>query len=307
MSATRLPGFILGAALGVVLSAPAPAAQAPRDRGEYLFRAAGCGGCHTDEKNQGPALAGGPALKTPFGTFYGPNITPDVTHGLGRWSEADFIRALRHGVNPAGEHYYPAFPYTSYTRLTDADLRELWGYLRRQSSVAQSNRPHELPWYLRLRPLLGVWKQLFFTPGPYAPQPDKDKTWNRGAYLVEAAVHCGECHTPRNLLGASRRDRRLAGTRDGPDGSVVPNITPDKKTGIGRWRKGEIAEYLDSGMTPDGDSAGDLMAEVIDRSTSQLTKIDREAIAIYLLSLPPIENAVRKEKKKTKGKDEFEF
>ncbi len=283
-------------------------AEPPADRGEYLFRAAGCGGCHTDEKNKRPALAGGPALKTPFGTFYGPNITPDPVYGLGRWNEADFVRALREGISPTGEHYYPAFPYTSYTRLADADLRLLWDYLRRQKPVAQPSTPHALPWYLRLRPLLGVWKRLFFTTGAYAPRADRDTAWNRGAYLVEAVVHCGECHTSRNLLGAPRSGLMLAGTRDGPEDAVVPNITPDKKTGVGRWRKNEIVEYLDSGMTPDGDYAGDLMAEVIDRSTSVLTRADREAIAAYLLSLPPVAHGVRREKKKpAKGTDEFGF
>ena len=152
-----------------------------------------------------------------------------------------FIRALREGVSPAGEHYYPAFPYTSYTRFTDTDLRVLWDYLRRQQPVAQASKPHELPWYLRVRPLMAVWKIFFFSPGQYAPRPDKDEAWNRGAYLAESAVHCGECHTPRNLLGAPRRDMAYAGTRTGPEDSVVPNITPDKKTGIGRWRKREIA------------------------------------------------------------------
>jgi mono/diheme cytochrome c family protein len=304
MSAARLLAF-LGATLfvGGVL-----AAEAPADRGEYLFRAAGCGGCHTDEKNKGPALAGGPPLKTPFGTFYGPNITPDPVHGLGRWREADFVRALREGKNPDGGHYYPAFPYASYTGLSDSDLRALWDYLRRQKPVAQPSRPHALPWYLRFRVLLGVWKQLFFTPGPWTARTDRDAIWNRGAYLVEAVAHCGECHTPRNLFGAPRRVLHLAGTRAGPDEAVVPNITPDKRTGIGRWRRGEIAEYLESGMTPDGDYAGDLMAEVIDRSTSVLTNTDREAIAAYLVSLPPVEHVVRKEKKKPDtGKDEFGF
>lgn len=299
--------FIAGAALLAAFTTPAPAVETPRDRGEYLFRAAGCGGCHTDEKNKGPALAGGAALKSDFGTFYGPNITPDPVHGIGRWSEADFIRALREGVNPAGEHYYPAFPYTSYTGLTDADLRALWDYLRRQQPVARASVPHELPWYLRARPLMLAWKMFFFSPGPYATQPGKDDTWNRGAYLVTAVVHCGECHTPRNFLGAPQPNKHLSGTRAGPEDSVVPNITPDKKTGIGRWRKNEITEYLGSGLTPDGDAAGDLMAEVIDRSTSILTKSDREAIATYLLSMPPVENAVRKQKKKTKDRDEFEF
>jgi len=304
MSASRLSA-LLGAAL---FASGAPAAEPPTDRGEYLFRAAGCGGCHTDEKNKGPALAGGAAIKTLHGTFYAPNITPDSVHGIGRWSEADFVRAMREGLSPQGEHYYPAFPYTSYTRMTDNDLRALWNYLRRQTPVARPNRPPELPWYARPRPLLGAWKRLHFTPGAWQPQPDKGDAWNRGAYLVEAVAHCGECHTPRDALGGLRRALHLAGTREGPEDSVVPNITPDRKTGIGRWRRSDIVEYLDSGMTPDGDFAGDVMAEVIERSTGRLTKADREAIAVYLLSLPSVEHAVRKEKKKpAKGGDEFGF
>ncbi len=299
--------FITGAALLAAFAIPAPAAETPHDRGEYLFRTAGCGGCHTDEKNKGPVLAGGPAIETPRGTFYGSNITPDPAHGLGRWREADFIRAMREGVRPDGAHYYPSFPYASYTHLTDDDLRALWTYLRRQPPVAQPNRPHDVPWYLRPRSLLSSWKALYFTPGAWQPRSDKDETWNRGAYLVEAVTHCGECHTPRDALGGPRRALHLAGTREGPDDSVVPNITPDRKTGIGRWRKSEIVEYLDTGMTPEGDLAGERMAEIIDRSTSRLTSADREAIAAYLLSLPPIENAIRKEKKKPKGKDEFGF
>ncbi len=306
--ATPRATFIAGATLLAVFAIPAPAAETPRDHGDYLFRAAGCGGCHTDEKNHGPALAGGPAIKTPRGTFYGPNISPDPAHGLGRWREVDFIRAMREGVRPDGAHYYPSFPYASYTRLTDDDLRALWAYLRRQPPVAQPNRPHDLPWYLRPRSLLSTWKALYFTPGAWQPRPDKDETWNRGAYLVEAVTHCGECHTPRDALGGPRRALHLAGTRDGPDDSVVPNITPDRKTGIGRWRKSEIVEYLVSGMTPEGDFAGDVMAEIIDRSTSRLTAADRVAIAVYLLSLPPVEHATRKAKPKpAPGRDEFGF
>lgn len=296
------------AALAAGFVAAASAAEVAHDRGDYLFCAAGCGGCHTDEKNRGPALAGGAAIKTPRGTFYGPNISPDPAHGLGRWREADFLRAMRAGVRPDGAHYYPSFPYASYTRLTDDDLRALWAYLRRQPPVAQASRPHDVPWYLRPRMLLSTWKALYFTPGAWQPRPDKDETWNRGAYLVEAVTHCGECHTPRDALGGPQRALYLAGTREGPDDSVVPNITPDRKTGIGRWRKSEIVEYLASGMTPEGDFAGDVMAEIIDRSTSRLTAADREAIATYLLSLPPVEHATRKEKPKPAGgRDEFGF
>jgi mono/diheme cytochrome c family protein len=268
------------------------------------LRVAGCENCHTDREAKGQPLAGGRRLKTPLGIFVAPNITPDPDTGIGRWSEAQFDRALREGVSPAGEHYYPAFPYAAYTRLSDEDVRALYAYLRTLPAVRRANEPHELPWYLRWRPLLAVWKWLYFEPGRYRRQPQHSAAWNRGAYLVQAAAHCGECHTPRNLLGGFKAGFYLAGTREGPEDSVIPNITPDRKTGIGRWRRSELIQYLENGMTPDGDFAGDLMAEFIDNGLRYLTSPDREAIAEYVLSVPPVEHAVKKEKKK---KDEFGF
>ena len=275
-------------------------------QGEYLFRTAGCAGCHTDEENKGAPLAGGRALHTPFGTFYTSNITPDPDTGIGRWSEADFTRALREGISPQGEHYYPAFPYTSYTQLTDADLRALWVYLRSLKSVPQANKPHELPWYLRSRATLGLWKMLYFKPGPLQPTPDKPPAWNRGAYLVKAVAHCGECHTPRNLLGGFKSAQELAGNPNGVDDAKAPNITPDRETGIGKWTENDLVYYLETGATPDGDYAGDAMAEVIDNSTSHLTSDDRRAIAVYIKSLPAVERVVRKQKKKKTEQDEYQ-
>ncbi|MEW6330619.1 MAG: cytochrome c [Pseudomonadota bacterium] len=294
-----------GFLLWLAVTAPAGAdGDVPR-QGEYLFRAAGCAGCHTDTDNQGAPLAGGRALHTPFGVFYTSNITPDPDTGIGRWSENDFVRALREGISPRGEHYYPAFPYTSYTQLSDADLHAMWTWLRGLKPVRQVNKPHALPWYLRWRATLNVWKWMFFDPGPYQPQADKPPAWNRGAYLANAVTHCAECHTPRNLLGGLKRSRWLAGNRDGVDDAKIPNITPDRKTGIGRWSESDIAAYLETGMTPDGDFAGDAMAEVIDNSTSHLSADDRRAIAIYIKSLPAVEQAIRKEKKKKSEQDEF--
>ena len=272
--------------------------------GEYLFRVSGCYGCHTDEKGGGARLAGGHALKTDFGTFYSPNITPDADTGIGKWSEQDFFRAMREGRSPAGDNYYPSFPYPSYTKLTDDDLRALWGYLRAQPAVKRANQPHDLKFFARARSFVGSWKALYFKPGVVPADPAKSAAWNRGAYLAEAATHCGECHTPRSALGGIKTDRHYAGSRDGPEGSVIPNITPDKKTGIGKWSRGELATYLESGLMPDGDSAGDLMAEVIDNGLRYLKKDDMAALAEYVLSLPPVENAVRKQKKKSRG--EFE-
>lgn len=292
-----------GLATGLLLAAPFAfaAAPAPDDsqlkQGEYIYRAASCEACHTDTKHAGKPLAGGHALATPFGTFYTPNITPDKETGIGRWSEQDFMRAMRFGISPDGDHYYPAFPYPSYTKLSDEDIRALWNYLKARPPIMQANRQHELKWFARSRSFLGAWKRLYFTPGLYQPDANKSQTWNRGAYLAEAAAHCGECHTPRNSLGGVKIEQRYAGTRAGPDGGVVPNITPDKKTGIGKWRASELVDYLATGLTPEGDSAGDLMAEVIDNGMKYLTKEDLAAIAEYVLSLPPVENSVRKPKK----------
>ncbi len=293
------------------VAAPAPyAADNVLQHGEYLLRAAGCANCHTDDKNKGAPLAGGQALRTPFGIFYTPNITPDPDTGIGRWTEADFMRALRDGISPEGGHYYPAFPYTSYTRLTDNDLRAIWKYLSSRQPVRQANKPHELPWYSRSRALLGAWKILYFKPGPFSPQTEKSPIWNRGAYLVKAVGHCGECHTPRNLLGGLKASQELAGNPHGVDDAEIPNITPDKKTGIGAWSENDIAYYLETGMAPDGDFAGDAMAEVIDNSTSYLTQDDRRAIAVYLKSLPAIETKKHvhnhEEKKPKKKKEDWE-
>lgn len=290
----------------LTVAAGATPADLTLKQGEYIYRAAGCYGCHTDEKHAGKPLAGGHALATPFGTFYSPNITPDLETGIGRWSEQDFRRALREGLSPSGDHYYPSFPYPSYTKLSNEDLHVLWIYLRSQPPVKQVNRQHDLKWFARARSFVGSWKGLYFTPGPYKPDAAKSAVWNRGAYLAEGAAHCGECHTPRSALGGIKKGMYYAGTRDGPDGSVVPNITPDKKTGIGRWRASEVAEYLKTGMTPDGDLAGDLMAEVIDNGLMYLRKEDLAAIAEYVLSLPPVEHAVRKADKKPTKRGEYE-
>jgi len=292
--------------LSVLAAASHGAAAKPSD-GERLLRAAGCVTCHTDTDRKGAMLAGGRPLPTPFGVFYTPNITPDAKTGIGNWHFSDFRRALREGVSPQGEHFYPAFPYTSYTQLSDRDITLLWEYLRSVKPVISENRPHQLSWYVSVRSLVRIWKWVFFKPGQFAPDHHRSPQWNRGAYLVEAVTHCGGCHTPRNIAGAPIRGRQFAGTRDGPDNSVVPNITPDRKTGIGRWSQSDLAEYLASGAKPDGDYAGGIMAEFIDSGLAYLSARDRNAIAEYVLSLPAIEHAVRKPKKPRKSKGDFDF
>jgi mono/diheme cytochrome c family protein len=222
-------------------------------------------------------------LDTPFGKFYGPNITPDPTHGLGRWSETDFRRALRQGEAPGGAHYYPAFPFPSFTGMTDTDVSDLWAYLRRLPSSNRANRVHELRFPFGWRFLVVVWKWLFFAPQPFVASAQASAQVNRGAYLVNVLGHCGECHTPRNFLGGLKRDRWLAGGVL-PEGRV-PNLTPAR---LKKLNDAQLKEFLRSGATPEGDAPSDTMYEVIRNTTSQLTPEDVSALIAYLRSLPPL-------------------
>jgi len=268
--------------LALAWSAPG-LAQGDAKRGEYLANTAGCLGCHTDNKKDAVPYAGGRALNTPFGTFYGPNISPHPQAGLGRWSEADFIRALREGRRPDGANYYPAFPYPSFTRIADADLRDLWAYLRTLPPSARPSQPHDLGFFFRWRLLLWPWKWLFFTPGAFQPDASATAVMNRGAYLVQALGHCGECHTPRNFLGGAKQSRFLAGAKFGE--GVTPNLTP---TRLKKWGDKDLADFLASGLTPDGDVVGEAMSEVITNTTGKLTPPDLAALIAYLRSVPPL-------------------
>ena len=263
-----------------------------RERGAIVLRASGCVACHTDEENDGQFLAGGRALETPFGTFYSPNITPDGDHGIGAWQAQDFFQALGHGVAPDGSSYNPVFPYTSYTRMRREDMFALWLYLASVPKSARENTAHQLAWYMRPRIVNRIWKLLFFEPGVLRVYEDRSKEWNRGAYLVKAMAHCGECHTPRTPFGALDKDLAYAGARDGPEGESVPNITPDTDTGIGDWSRSELVDYLSEGLLPDGDYAGGLMTDVIDDGLSHLTPEDLNAIAEFIMTLTPIRNAI---------------
>ena len=256
-------------------------------RGAYLANAADCVACHTDSAHSGRPYAGGRALATPFGTFYSPNITPDPETGIGRWSDEQFLRALRDGVRPDGANYFPAFPYPSFTKITDADARAIKAYLFSLPAVRQANRAHDVSFPISWRFLQNGWKLLFFSPGPFRPAPERSEAYNRGAYLVTALAHCGECHTPRNWFGATEPNRFLAGNPDGPDGKKVPNITPDPQTGIGSWSEEDITTLLKTGQTPEFDFVGGAMGEIV-RNTSRLDDADRRAIAVYLKSLPPV-------------------
>lgn len=258
-------------------------------KGAYIFAMAGCAGCHTGKG--GKPLAGGREIKSPFGVFVSPNITPDTKTGIGGWSETDFIRAMTIGLSPEGRHYYPAFPYTSYTRMTLADIRDLWAHLKTFPPVASVNGQHKLDFPFSIRPGVGLWKLLFLDEGRYRPNPAKSKAWNRGAYIVSGPAHCGECHTRRNILGGLRNSVQLAGSPGWGDGErkdgAAPNITPHQEGGIGKWSADEVVFALQTGVTPTGDVIGGEMGEVISNSTAKLTDEDRRAIVGFLRSLPP--------------------
>jgi len=289
----RLSTLLLG--LLALFASPARSADPTPDpaavtRGAYVFAVAGCAACHTDVAHKGPVLAGGRAIATPFGTFYGPNITPDATYGIGRWSDGDFLRALREGLRADGAHLFPVFPYTSFTLMTDADILDLKAYVFSLPPVARPSRPNDVWFPFSWRWLQTFWRWLNFTPGPYVPDPAHDAAWNRGAYIVRGMGHCGECHTPRDFMGGLEGDQFLAGNPSGPDGQKVPNITPDKPTGIGSWSRNQLLTFLRSGLLPNGDVAGSVMGEVIANGTSKMTDADRDAVATYLQSLPPLSN-----------------
>jgi mono/diheme cytochrome c family protein len=266
-------------------------------RGAYIFRAAGGCSCHTDTKNNGAFLAGGRPIKTPFGSIYSTNITPEPKTGIGTWSDADFIRAMTEGVSPNGGHYFPVFPYTAFTRMTRQDLLDLKTYLFSVAPVEQANKPPALRPPFGWRVGLIGWKWLYFRPGTFQPDPAQAPAWNRGAYLATALGHCEECHTPRNLLGGLQPAMAYAGSVDGPEGELAPNITPDAATGIGEWSIPDIVWFLQTGLKPDGDDTQGLMSELIENGYKHLTEADLQAIAVYLRAQKPIHNKVQAKEK----------
>jgi len=259
--------------------------------GKEMFIAGGCESCHAVPKQEDKTrLGGGLALRSPFGVFYVPNISPDKADGIGGWTEAQFVTAMVKGTSPAGEHLYPAFPYPSYQHMSFDDLRDLFAYLKTLPPVTGKVRDHDLPFPFNIRRQLGGWKLLFLDGRPFKPDPSQSAQWNRGAYLVNGPAHCAECHSPRNILGGIVSGKRFAGGPS-PDGQGgVPNITQQK---LKDWTVKDIVDTLTTGMTPDSDFVGGAMVEVV-RNTSQLTPADREAIAVYIKSLPAVDSGAAK-------------
>jgi mono/diheme cytochrome c family protein len=266
--------------------------------GLTTFNAGGCSACHAVPKQDDRMkLGGGLAIPSPFGTFYAPNISPDPNDGIGRWSEADFVTAVMKGTSPSGTHYFPAFPYTSYQHAKIEDVRDLFAYLKTLPPVEGKVRDHDVPFPFNIRRDIGIWKWLFMDGKPFAADAGRSALWNRGAYLVNSFGHCAECHSPRNALGGIISAQRFAGGPNPEGEGWVPNIT---QKGLSDWSAKDIAYFLESGQTPDGDSAGGSMVRVI-RNTSQLSSADRDAIADYIKSLPPVEGPPKPARKEDKN------
>ncbi len=257
--------------------------------GERMFHAGGCASCHasTDAQTGQWLLGGGLEMDTSFGIFRVPNISPHAASGIGRWTVLDFVNAMKFGVSPDGRHYYPAFPYASYSRMKIEDLMDLKAYLDTLPQVDKPRQDHSLKFPWNIRAGIGLWKLTNLDPAFIVFIPGKEEKLRRGRYLVEGPGHCGECHTARNWTGGLNNDRWLAGAAN-PDGEGrIPNITPHAK-GLSGWSESDIEYYLETGFTPDFDTVGGSMVEV-QENMALLPAADREAIAAYLKFISPID------------------
>jgi mono/diheme cytochrome c family protein len=302
MRKLALAAALLAVAGGLVfwlLTAPNPlpadqlAAMPTGDavRGEQVFWAGGCASCHAKPGSKGDdklALPGGLALNTPFGTFVAPNISSDRTDGIGVWSTADLANAMKRGLSPEGEHLYPAFPFTSYARMSDGDISDLHAFLMTLPAVAGAAPGHQLSFPFSMRRGLGLWKLVFLSDEPVKAIAAGDEQLARGRYLVEGPGHCGECHTPRSLPGGIDKSRWLGGAVAAEGDGKVPNITAGKG-GLESWSAADLTNYLETGFTPEFDSVGGVMVEVQENMT-KLPASDREAIAAYLKAVPAVDS-----------------
>lgn len=257
--------------------------SAQEKRGAYLARLGNCAGCHTAASNK--SFAGGRAIETPFGKIYSTNLTPDQKTGLGQWTADDFYRAMHHGISKNGDYLYPAFPYTDYTKMSRAEVDDLRAYLLRLPAIEQQTPSPTLHFPFNQRPLLAVWRALYFTPGEYTPDSTQTAQWNRGAYLVNGPGHCAACHTPRNSLGGLKADWNLSGATIPVLNWFAPALNNHPTQGLGKWTESDIANYLKSGVNRHSASYGP-MSEVIAHSLQFASSKDTQAMAVYLKSLP---------------------
>ena len=254
--------------------------------GEQVFWAAGCASCHAAADAEGAAelvLSGGQKFPSDFGTFIAPNISQDPEHGIGNWTLRDLANAITRGVSPEGEHYYPALPYAAYAKMEMQDVADLYAFLKTLPADPTPSQPHELGFPFNIRQSIGVWK-LMFLKNDWALPGNLTPTATRGRYIAEALAHCGECHTPRNMLGGLDAARWLGGAPNPSGDGRIPNITPAK---LG-WSAANIVQYLTTGFTPEYDSVGGHMAHVVE-NMARLPESDRQAVAEYVLAVPSVE------------------
>jgi mono/diheme cytochrome c family protein len=269
---------------------PAPIELAGNvQRGAYLARASGCIACHTNFEEEGAPLAGGTPLETPFGVFYPPNLTTDVEHGIGGWTTVEFAKAIRQGVSPEGEPYYPAFTYPFYADFSDQDIADLWAAFQTVAPVAEPSPPHDVGFPFNQRWGLKLWRAAFVSDPQTEPVEGNSEAWNRGRELVRGATHCGACHTDRNLAGGRIEGAIFSGNTALPGGNKAPSILPGDLQKRG-WTVANLSYALQSGITPSGDVFGGSMGEVVQNGTRFLSKGDLHAMATYLLDSDVIEN-----------------
>ena len=274
-------GWLGAAALACAASGPDPQDFTQVQRGKYLTELGDCAACHT--ASGGKPYAGGRPIQTPFGTIVSPNITPDRGTGIGAWSQADFVRVMQDGIARGGKHLYPAMPYTYYTHVSRDDDLAIQAYLSTIPAVQNKVVSNQLPFPLSIRALMAGWNLLFFKPGRFTPDPQKPAVWNRGAYLVTGLGHCGACHTAKNFLGADLGAQALQG--EPIQNWFAPNITSDRRRGVGGWPADELVAYLRSGHNKSAAASGP-MGEEVAMSSTFMDDADLQAIALYLKGLP---------------------
>jgi mono/diheme cytochrome c family protein len=282
-------GILVVAGIGVAIYMLQPVRGPARDltltadaeHGAYLIRIGGCVSCHTDRKNGGAELAGGPGLVTPFGTFYPPNITSHPEAGIGGWTVEQFAAAMSDGEGPQG-HLYPAFPYDAYTLMSDQEIVDLFAGLKAAPPDATPSKPHEVMFPFNIRLAMAGWKNLFFNPRRFEPDPAKSAEWNRGEYLANGPGHCVTCHSPRNIFGAIEGGQEFTGNQAGGPGGKTPSITAAELVRK-QYTEAALIDALTTGFAPDFDVLTGPMGEEIEDSTKHWTPEDLHAIAVYLL------------------------